>query len=127
MMKRAVKVLVVLALIGVAAVGAWWGYNQMFGAGEAWYVQVDNTRLTQAGENNNDFPYHYDLPAVDAAGEERELGFDTSRQLREGAYLHLTTLALRGVVRWEEVAWEEIPAPAQEKLAPPVEGSGDAA
>lgn len=127
MMKRAVKVLVVLALIGIAAVGAWWGYNQMFGAGEAWYVQVDNARLTQAGENNNDFPYHYDLPAVDAGGEERVLGFDTSRELREGAYLHLTTLALRGVVRWEEVAWEEIPAPAQEKLASPVEGSGDAA
>ena len=45
------------------------------------------------------------------------LGFDTSRELREGAYLKLETLALRGVVSWEEVQQKDIPAAAWDVLA----------
>ena len=91
----------------------------MFVSSTEYYAQVDNTRISPAGENSNGFDYHYGLPAVDASGGEETLGFDTSRELREGAYLKLETLALRGVVRWEEVAWDDIPAAAQERLTPP--------
>ena len=121
-MKRVLGIIAVVVVIGVLAAGAHALYRAAFVDTEAWYAQVDNARLSQAGENNNDFAYHYDLPAVDEGGSEREIGFDTSRELREGAYLKLETLALRGVVRWEEVAWDKIPSAAQEKLAPPEDG-----
>ena len=127
-MKRMLKVLIALAVIGVAAGAAWWGYGQVFGSGDVWYAQVDGERLSAAGENNNGFDYHYDLPAANAAGKTETLGFDTSRELRDGAYLQLKTLALRGVVSWEEVAWNKIPAAAQERLDPPADkpAAGDA-
>ena len=123
-MKRALGIVLTCVLICAAAVGAWWGYQQVFVSSTEYYAQVDNTRLSSAGENSNGFDYHYDLPAVDASGGEETLGFDTSRELREDAYLKLETLALRGVVRWEEVAWDDIPADAQSHLTPPDDGSG---
>ena len=108
---------IALAVIGVAAGAAWWGYGQVFGSGDVWYAQVDGERLSAAGENNNGFDYHYDLPAVSETGETQTVGFDTSRELRDGAYLKLEMLALRGVVRWEEVTWDNIPAAAQAHLS----------
>ena len=71
-MKRMLKVLIALAVIGVAAGAAWWGYGQVFGSGDVWYAQVDSERLSAAGENNNGFDYHYDLPAANAAGKTRD-------------------------------------------------------
>ena len=105
----------VVAVLIVCAAGQ--GYRAVFTEPSTYYAQVDADKLTSAGENNNDFDYHYDLPAVSAAGEEKELGFDTSRELRDGAYLKLETLALRGVTSWEEVSRDEIPAAAQDALS----------
>ena len=116
-MKRGLKVLAVVAVIALAAVAVRWGYEKVFVIADVWYVQVDNGKLTVADENNNGFDYHYELPAVSATGATETLGFDTSRELREGAYLRLETLALRGVSSWEEVTWDEIPAAAQDVLA----------
>ena len=118
-MKKIVGMVAALAVVALVGAGAWFGYRAVFTEPEAWYAQVDADRLTPAGDNNNDFDYRYDLPAANANGEEQELGFDTSRELRDGAYLKLETLALRGVVQWEEVAWDEIPAAAQAKLPEP--------
>ncbi|OUP07306.1 YxeA family protein [Collinsella sp. An2] len=118
-MKRVLGIVVTCLVICAAAAAAWWGYQQVFVDSSEWYVQVDNARLTKADENNNGFDYHYDLPAADAQGKQETLGFDASHELREGAYLKLETLALRGVVSWEEVSWDEIPAAAQDKLSAP--------
>lgn len=118
-MKKIIGTVAALAVVALVGAGAWFGYHAVFTDPVAHYAQVDADRLTQADENNNDFAYHYDLPAVDADGKTGTLGFDTSRELRDGAYLKLETLALRGVVRWEEVAWDEIPAAAQAELPAP--------
>lgn len=125
-MKRVLGIVVTCLVICAAAAAAWWGYQQVFVDSSEWYVQMDNARLTKADENNNGFDYHYDLPAADAQGKQETLGFDTSHELREGAYLKLETLALRGVVSWEEVSWDEIPAAAQDKLSAP-DAASDAA
>lgn len=106
-MRRGLKVLTVVAVLAViAAAGAVvrWGYDQVFVTPSIWYAQVDNACVSAAEENGNDFPYHYELPAVSEAGDGETIGFDTARELREGAYLRLETLALRGVRTWEEVA-----------------------
>ena len=47
------------------------------------------------------------------------MDFDTSRVLRDGAYLRLEIAAFRGVISWEEVAWAELPAAVQSKLKTP--------
>lgn len=116
---RSLKVLIIVAAIVLAVVAAKWGYEKAFISPDTWYARVDNEKLAAADENNNGFDYHYELPAVSATGTSEVLEFDTSRELREGAYLRLETLTLRGVTSWEEVAWDEIPAAAQEKLTPP--------
>lgn len=118
-MKKIVAAVVTVLVVCAAGFAAWQGYRAVFTEPEAYYAQVDADKLTSAGENNNDFDCHYDLPAVSATGEEKELGFDTSRELRDGAYLKLETLAMRGVTGWEEVSWDEIPAAAQDKLPAP--------
>lgn len=116
-MKRLIAtVLVVMALV-LAGIGLKWGYDQVFVNADTWYAQVDSSHMSAADENGNDFDVHYELPAVDAGGDVRTLGFDTSRELREGAYLKLETLALRGVVSWEEVQQKDIPAAAWDVLA----------
>lgn len=115
-MKRLVCTILVIAIVIMCGVGAWWGFGRVFTEFDEWYAQVDGDRLSEAEENANGFDYHYDLPAANASGEAEEIGFDTSRELREGAYLKLETLALRGVVKWEEVSWDEIPEAAQEQI-----------
>lgn len=115
-MKKIIAAAAAVLIVGAAGFAAWQGYRAVFTEPSVYYAQVNADKLTSAGENNNDFDCHYDLPAVSTTGEEKELGFDTSRELRDGAYLKLETLALRGVTSWEEVAWDEIPAAAQEVL-----------
>ena len=41
--------------------------------------------------------------------------FKTSRELREDAYLELDIMKGRGVVKWREVKYEELPEKVQEK------------
>lgn len=125
-MKRMLKAVLVLAVLCAAAMLCWWGYRQVFVAGTDWYARVDAGRLSEAGENGNGFDYHYELPAARADGRVGTLGFDTSRELRDGAYLRLTTLALRGVVRWEEVAWGDVPVRARPALEAPDTPDGGA-
>ena len=118
-MKRAFGVAMAAVLIAVAVYFLSIGYDRVFVSPDTYYAQVDNARLSKAEDNGNEFDYHYELPAVSEDGDTTELGFDTSRELRESAYLKLETLALRGVVRWEEVTWDEIPAAAQTQLDAP--------
>ena len=53
-------------------------------------------------------------------GAQAEIAFQTSRELRDGAYLDLETTPRRGVVSWEEIGYDELPAAARDKL--PQEG-----
>lgn len=118
-MKRAFGMAMAAVLIAVAVYFLSVGYDRVFVSPDTYYARVDNTCLSKAEDNSNEFDYHYELPAVSEDGNTNKLGFDTSRELREDAYLKLDTLALRGVVSWEEVAWDEIPASAQAQLDAP--------
>ncbi len=122
-MKRIIRVILVIVAIGACGAGAWWGFNQVFTDSVEWYVQVDADRVSKAEDNANGFDWHYDLPAANAEGDVEQLGFDTSRELRDGAYLKVETLALRGVVSWEEVAPEDVPAAALDVLSGAMAGA----
>lgn len=51
--------------------------------------------------------------AYDENGEAKELTFKTARELTEDAFIHLEVAPIRGVVSWEEVQYDELPAIVQ--------------
>ena len=53
--------------------------------------------------------YEYRLNAYDAGGNMKSLTFKTSRKLREGTYLKLEVMPIRGVITWEEATYEKLP------------------
>ena len=81
-----------------------------------YYVQVDNARVTEITPRGGMY-YRYDLPGFNDKGQARSLSFETSRILRDEAYLTLHVAPLRGVTRWEEVQPEDIPREAWQAFA----------
>lgn len=77
-----------------------------------YYTQIDNrwvTEIAPHGAMNN----KYTLVAYNENGEKRDITFETSKILTEGAYLCLKVAPLRGVVTWAEVPYKEIPEAVQ--------------
>ena len=98
------------------------------GVGSAYYyTQIENAKLEEVDSRGGviDFqggmPYSYTLTAYDENGGEKEMTFGASRELREGAFLRLTVMPVRGVVEWSEAAYDELPAAVQGNYAPVAE------
>ena len=105
-----------LLVLVLAAIGGW----TFSGAGNTiCYTQIDNDKIEPGGENGGvvDFKgnmaYYYTLTAYDASGSPTEITFGTSRELRQSAFLQLTTAPVRGVIKWSEISWQDLPAPVQ--------------
>lgn len=64
-------------------------------------------------------PYSYTLLSYDEKGSEKEITFGTSRELKEGAFIRLTVMPVRGVLDWSEVQYVELPAVVQTHYAAP--------
>lgn len=79
------------------------------------YTQIDNTKYTVFVDDGETI-YEYKLDSYDKNGKEKSISFKTTRELRGGAFLMLKYTNLGGVVTWEEVKWEELPANVQSKL-----------
>ncbi len=79
-----------------------------------YYVKVDNTKLKALSEE--DMKFEYTLDGYNSKGRFKKLTFKTSRKLKEGAYLKLEVMYVRGVINWEEVTFKQIEAKAQTKL-----------
>lgn len=111
---------ITIALVAVAAGVGWWICS---GSAEGYYyVQVDNSKTKELESKGGvidptgGMSLSYTLLAYDKEGAEKEISFGTERELREGAYLRLTVVPVRGVVEWMEVQPEDIPAKAQAHL-----------
>ena len=122
-MKEKVSVVIVAAvfLAVLVCVGGWF----LSGTGsDAYYTQIDNRRMEEVHSRGGviDFkgglPYSYTLLAYDEKGKEKEITFGTSRELREGAFLHLTVKPVRGVLDWAEVSYKELPPAVQKRYTP---------
>lgn len=120
---RIAAVVICVTVIVLAAGFAVYAMNSNLLLQGSYYTKVDNAHVEEnesAGgvinfEGNE--PYVYRLPAFDASGTEFEVQFGASRVLRDGACLRLEIEPLRGVVSWEEVAPEELPAPVAGRLS----------
>ena len=75
---------------------------------DLYYTQIDNTKIEEIS-GTDDMKYQYTLTAYNKNGKEKEVQFKTSRELREGAYLELDVMQIRGVINWREVQIEELP------------------
>lgn len=70
-----------------------------------YYTCIDNA-YSQEVDNGD---YEYKLRAYDAHGKMQDVSFKANKVLRDNAYLKLETKAIRGVVFWEEVSYDELP------------------
>ena len=124
-MKKKVKItigVVAVLLIGLVGFCAWF----LSGSGSAeYYAQIDNTKVEQVDSNGGvinfkgNLPYSYTLLSYDENGSENEITFGTSRKLREGAFIRLTVMPVRGVLDWSEVQYDELPAAVQAHYSAP--------
>ena len=57
--------------------------------------------------------YQYTLFSCDEKGKGKDITFGTSRELKEGAFVRLTVMPIRGVLEWEEVQYDELPVAVQ--------------
>ena len=129
-MKKQVKIAIGAAavlLIGLTGFCAWF----LSGSGSAeYYAQIDNTKVEQVDSNGGvvnfkgNLPYSYTLLSYDENGSEKEITFGTSRELRDGAFICLTVMPVRGVLDWSEVQYDELPAAVQNHYSAPSDDVG---
>ena len=99
-------------VIGIAAAvivvgGCAWLLNAVTGDPALRWTQIDNGRFETL--QDSDMRYQYRLESFD----------EDERMLRDDAFLKLEVLPFRGVVSWEEVPYENLPAAVQEKFERP--------
>lgn len=90
------------------------------GAGSTYYYgQIDNNKLEQVESKggvisfSGNMDYSYTLFCYDEDGKGKDITFGTPRELKEGAFIRLTVMPVRGVLEWNEVQYEELPAAVQ--------------
>ena len=130
-MKKKLKIIigvVAVLLIGLVGFCAWF----LSGSGSAeYYAQIDNTKVEQVDSNGGvinfkgNLPYSYTLLSYDENGSEKEITFGASKKLREGAFIRLTVMPVRGVLDWSEVQYGELPAAVQNHYSAPSDDSGN--
>ena len=104
-LKEKIPMIIAVVIVIILLIGA---YYFMFVYKTVYYVQIDNTKIEQVSASD-DMKYEYTLTAYNKNGKEKEVKFKTSRELREGAYLKLDVMLLRGVINWKEVELNELP------------------
>lgn len=82
-------------------------YYFSFYENTTYYTLIDNTKVKKV--DDTDMPYEYKLKSYTEDGKEKNIKFYTVRELKEGAYLKLEYMLLRGVTKWEEVTYEDLP------------------
>ena len=103
--KEKLPIIIAVIIMIALAVGA---YYFLVIHKDQYYIQIDNTKIEELSGTDN-MRYQYTLTAYNKNGKEKEVQFKTSRELREGAFLELDVMQMRGVVNWREVQQDELP------------------
>ena len=103
--------MIIVVLIAIAILVL--GYYFSFAHKDLYYTKIDNEKVEQISASD-EMKYEYTLTAYNKNGKEKELKFKTTRELRQDAYLELDVMAMRGVVDWREVQYNELPKKVQE-------------
>ena len=96
------------------------------GAGSTYYYsQIDNSKVEQTESKggvinfSGSMDYSYTLYSYNENGKGKDITFGTSKELKEGAFIRLTVMPIRGVLEWKEVQYDELPASVQSNYAAP--------
>ena len=95
-----------------------------------YYAQIDNSKMSLNSSDggvidfNGGLDYSYRLPAFNDSGEEKSITFNTSKELRDGAFIRLEVVPIRGVITWAEIQYEDMPSIVQDNYAVPISNSG---
>ena len=103
--KEKLPIIIAVIIMIALAVGA---YYFLVVHKEIYYTQIDNTKIEEVSATD-DMKYEYTLTAYNKNGKEKEVKFKTIRELREGVYLELDVMQMRGVVDWREVQTDDLP------------------
>ena len=124
-MKKKVKIVIGIAavlLISLIGFCAWF----LSGSGSTeYYAKIDNSKVEEVDTKGGvislkgNLPYSYTLQSYDKNGNEKTLTFGTSRELRDGAFIRVTVMPVRGVLDWCEVPYDELPSAVQAYYAAP--------
>lgn len=83
----------------------------------SWYSRIDNG-LVEPITPHGGMSYRYSLTAYGADGGSKALDLDTSRVLKDGAFIRIEVAPIRGVISWEEMQYDQLPAAVQGKYEP---------
>lgn len=118
------KILFVIG--GVFLIAICFGVFLLSGTGSTYYYsRIDNSKIEKADTNggvidfNGSMDYSYTLRSYDENGKERDITFGTSKELKEGAFIRLTVMPIRGVLEWSEIQYDELPIGVQEQYTLP--------
>ena len=103
--KEKLPIIIAVIIMIILMIGA---YYFLVVHKDQYYTQIDNTKMEEVS-GTDDMKYQYTLTAYNKNGKEKEVQFKTSRELREGAYLELDVMQMRGVVKWREVQADDLP------------------
>ena len=103
--KEKLPIIIAVIIMIILMIGA---YYFLVVHKDQYYTQIDNTKMEEVS-GTDDMKYQYTLTAYNKNGKEKEVKFKTSRELREGAYLELDVMQMRGVVNWREVQQDDLP------------------
>lgn len=114
-----IAIAVIVIALGAAVLK--WGVVDSMANGD-YYTRIDNSETKELHSNGGvvdptgGMSWEYTLKSCNEDGDVKDISFGTERVLREGAYLRLTVVPVRGVVSWEEVSFEDMPSKAQAAL-----------
>ena len=90
-----------------------------------YYSQIDNSKMEQVESRggvinfSGSMDYSYTLFSYNENGKGKDITFGTSKELKEGAFIRLTVMPIRGVLEWSEVQYDELPTAVQEQYTAP--------
>ena len=115
-------VVVVIIVVGFIGFCMWF----LSGNGSTYYYsQIDNSKIKQTRSKggvinfSGSMDHSYTLFSYDENGKGKDITFGTSKELKEGAFIRLTVMPIRGVLEWKEVQYDELPAAVQSNYTAP--------
>ena len=92
---------VVILIVGFIGFCMWF----LSGTGSTYYYsQIDNSKIEQTESKggvinfSGSMDYSYTLFSYDENGKGKDITFGTSKELKEGAFIRLTVMPIRGVL-----------------------------
>ncbi|WP_242315086.1 YxeA family protein [Bacillus cereus group sp. BfR-BA-01355] len=82
---------------------------------DVYYTVVDNDGEYGANKSGGYARWRYKFKGYNESGQEQKIMMTSSKHLRIGAYLKITSKRTYGM-KWEEIQGDEIPAKAKEKI-----------